>query len=102
MNRYTPLARQPLRSKRKKSRVTKDGRVILEGADYTALIDTVYERDGGICQLCKGGHWIHRSEATLDHLRPRKMGGGERRDTLENVVLACWLGNTLKGSRRLA
>ena len=56
----------------------------------------IYLRDEGTCQYC--GKKLKKSEATLDHLKPKSKGG---RNTWENLVLACYRCNQRKGNKLL-
>lgn len=55
---------------------------------------SIFERDGNYCQYC--GKTFERRRLTLDHVRPRRLGG---KSTWENVVVACRRCNTRKGGR---
>lgn len=55
----------------------------------------VYERDDGRCQYCMNR--VTKSEATYDHVVPRKQGG---QTTWTNIVIACVSCNQKKGARR--
>lgn len=54
----------------------------------------VFARDGGQCQYC--GLGLRRSEATYDHVVPRRAGG---KTTWDNIVLCCLPCNQRKGGR---
>ncbi len=54
----------------------------------------VFARDGGLCQYC--GLGLRRSEATYDHVVPRRAGG---KTTWDNIVLCCLPCNQRKGGR---
>jgi len=54
----------------------------------------VYQRDGYRCQYC--GERKHASELSYDHVVPRAAGG---RTNWLNIVTACRICNTRKGSR---
>ena len=54
----------------------------------------IYARDRNLCQYC--GKKYPPSELSLDHIIPRKMGGGT---TWENIVCACTRCNVKKGGR---
>jgi 5-methylcytosine-specific restriction endonuclease McrA len=56
--------------------------------------ENVYTRDHGACQYC--GHKVPRTEATYDHVTPRRLGGETR---WENIVIACLECNRDKGGR---
>lgn len=56
-------------------------------------LDDLWERDGGVCQLCFRP--CDRSQASRDHIRPRSRGGS---DNPNNLQLAHRLCNQLKGS----
>lgn len=59
--------------------------------------DVIYERDGGICQLC--GEPVDRSVATIDHIIPFARGGTHEP---ANVQLAHGPCNSRKGSKLMA
>jgi len=66
-----------------------------------ALFEAVFARDGGRCAYCgievrRRRRGLHRAPdlATLDHLRPRSMGGAL---DLGNLVLACQACNGARG-----
>jgi 5-methylcytosine-specific restriction endonuclease McrA len=77
----------------------KDGRVILRGKHYTDLLAFVYERDSRVCHIC--GEYVRSEDKSLDHLKNRKMGGGSRDDSANNVKLAHIVCNTERGSKPL-
>lgn len=54
--------------------------------------ENVYSRDNGKCQYCL--HRVPRSEATYDHVVPRRQGG---RTTWTNIVISCQTCNQKKG-----
>jgi 5-methylcytosine-specific restriction endonuclease McrA len=54
----------------------------------------LFARDRNQCQYC--GRHFPTNELSLDHVRPRSMGGGE---TWENLVCACIRCNARKGGR---
>ena len=56
--------------------------------------ENVYTRDHGMCQYCS--RKIPRTEATYDHVTPRRLGGLTR---WENIVIACIECNRDKGGR---
>ena len=72
------------------------------GVAYEPInVRRVYVRDRWRCGLC--GHkvdkrlkWPNRMCASLDHVVPMSLGGSH---TYDNVHLAHWLCNTLKGTR---
>lgn len=53
------------------------------GRAYYRLVQSVYDRAGGLCWLCGGP--VPRDQASLDHRLPRALGGGNE---LENLALA--------------
>jgi 5-methylcytosine-specific restriction endonuclease McrA len=59
-------------------------------------LDALYERDGGICQLCFRP--CDRNSASRDHIRPRSRGGS---DNPNNIQLAHRLCNWRRGSSHL-
>lgn len=68
-------------------RTLKDGRVILSGADYSALRFAVFQRDHHICQICF--QRVCWDDYEMDHYRDKQgnpiqsRGGGKRHDSLE-------------------
>ena len=70
--------------------------------DPTVTQDSIYERDKGICYIC--GNLTYREyenrptnqRATLDHIIPVSKGGNH---TFDNVRIACWRCNSIKGNR---
>ena len=56
--------------------------------------DNVYARDRGECQYC--GVSVSRTQATFDHVVPRRLGG---KLTWDNAVVACRGCNQRKGGR---
>lgn len=54
----------------------------------------VFLRDRGQCQYC--ARKLARSEATYDHVVPRRLGG---KTTWQNIVIACFACNQKKGGR---
>jgi 5-methylcytosine-specific restriction endonuclease McrA len=70
--------------------------------DPTVTQDLIYERDKGICYLC--GNLTYKEyenrpanqRATIDHIIPVSKGGNH---TFENVRIACWRCNSIKGNR---
>jgi 5-methylcytosine-specific restriction endonuclease McrA len=81
-------------------RVEKYGSKALIDAAVTQ--DSIYDRDKGICYLC--GNLTYREyesrpanqRATLDHIIPVSKGGSH---TFDNVRIACWRCNSIKGNR---
>lgn len=70
-----------------------------KGTPYT--LEAVAERDRWRCHLCgkrvkKSAKWPDRTCPSIDHLVPISAGGV---DGLENVALAHWYCNTLRGTR---
>ena len=70
--------------------------------DPAVTQDFIYERDKGICYLC--GNLTYKDyenrpanqRATIDHIIPISKGGNH---TFENVRIACWRCNSIKGNR---
>ena len=87
MMRSQPLRRTPFRSRRKRTRITKDGRLILSPEAWSLQRKLVYERDGGRCRRCRKP--ILLSQAEIDHKRKRGMGGGTRDDRIRNLRTLC-------------
>lgn len=70
--------------------------------DSSVTQDAIYERDKGICYLC-GNLTFKEYEnrpanqrATLDHIIPVSKGGNH---SFDNVKIACWRCNSIKGNR---
>jgi 5-methylcytosine-specific restriction endonuclease McrA len=59
----------------------------LHGQAYLAQRKLAWERDGKKCVWC--GKTLTIYEAEMDHIKLRKMGGGERDDSLENLRTLC-------------
>lgn len=57
------------------------------------LKDWVYKQQKGRCTYCNTP--VTRAQATLDHIVPRSLGGGNNK---ENLCLACQTCNETKGS----
>lgn len=56
------------------------------------------KRDGPVCRIC-GKMWPStppKTEATIDHIVPRALGGSDR---LDNLQLACKSCNHYKGAK---
>lgn len=82
-------------------------RAIAYGTEYDphTTLRRVYDRDGGICQLCGkptdwnahewGGHF-GALYPTIDHIVPMSKGGAH---TMDNVQLAHAICNSIKGNR---
>ncbi len=65
-----------------------DGREICRtGATWKARRRQAWERDGHCCQDC--GIGLSLEWAEIDHVMPRRMGGGWRDDRLENLRTLC-------------
>jgi hypothetical protein len=85
-------------------RVMKDGREVCnlnckEGRDiYMGRIRTAWESQSRLCGIC--GLYLKISEATADHIKLRKMGGGSRDDKQENISAVHPTCNTQRGSQR--
>lgn len=60
--------------------------------------DSIYERDGGVCQI--SGKFVGREGGNLEHLMPTSRGGAAR--DFENVVWCSVPLNSMKGNRTLA
>lgn len=80
-----------------------EGRPVLAGGRWIKPHQRVaiYERDGGVCQLCSepvdfDAHVMSADAPTLDHVLPRSLGGG---DEPENLRLACRACNVTRGNR---
>lgn len=76
-------------------------RAILDRPLATIRLEDVWERDGGLCQLCgdpidRAVPWPHPDSLTLDHIQPLARGGTHEP---ANVQLAHALCNLRKGAR---
>lgn len=56
----------------------------------------VCERDGFRCAYCKTAARIVAGDMTIDHIVPETLGGPTE---LDNLCLACWRCNLIKGQR---
>lgn len=75
-------------------KVTKDGRTILGGKDYTEFRRQVYYAQGAQCKSCSRYTFFLASMEDdysfhVHHTNGRGMGGGKRDDTLEAVIGLC-------------
>ena len=82
-----------------------DGRQVCQytpagNGEYLARRRIAWNLQKGICTICH--ERLPWEQATTDHVKPRKMGGGERDDREENLAAVHWQCNSLKGSRRIA
>lgn len=89
-----------LANRRKDKRITKDKMI-----DKDITLGKLYERDNGICHLCGGlcdwndePNHIDSKYPSIDHLIPIANGGEH---SWENVKLAHWYCNTLRGDAPL-
>ena len=64
-----------------------------------ALRQTVAERSGCRCSYCQTAESITGALFTVDHIVPESLGG---HTTLDNLCLACWSCNLIKGDRIVA
>lgn len=70
--------------------------------DSSVTQNAIYDRDQGICYLC--GNTTYKEyenlpmnqRATIDHIIPLSKGGAH---TFDNVRIACWRCNLVKGNR---
>lgn len=62
--------------------------------DKEITLNKVYERDNGICQLCRT--FCNKANASIDHKIPISRGGAH---TWDNVQLAHFNCNSAKGNR---
>lgn len=70
-----------------------------EGRDiYMGRIRTAWEQQKRTCAIC--GKYLKIDEATADHIKLRKMGGGSRDDRQENIAAVHPVCNTSRGSQR--
>ena len=81
-----------------------DGREVLnlltaEGrAEKERRIDIAWDSQDGDCAICQLP--LKRSEATWDHIAPRRMGGGFRDDRQFNIAAVHGRCNGERGSKR--
>ena len=72
-----------------RSKYTKDGRTLLYGKDMEMLRLRVFFRCNGYCEAKSHASacpiWAAWNDGELDHIRPKKMGGGWRDDTEQNT-----------------
>ena len=85
-------------------RIFRDGREVCSqllkaGRDeYQRRKRVAWEEQKGLCAIChKPLRWI---ESTVDHKKPRKMGGSERDDRQDNIAAVHPICNTTRGSQR--
>ena len=78
----------------------KEGRVILSENHLRNLRRLWWQQSKRTCHLCERPI-LDFSDYTLDHLRPKGMGGGSRDDSENNLRPAHWKCNIEKGSKRL-
>lgn len=75
------------------------------GVQYEPIkASKVYERDGWVCGICKEPvdqtlEYPHLMYASLDHIIPMALGGPH---TYENVQLAHFICNSMKGAKRIS
>lgn len=106
-----PLFPKPSQQKQKRKYLDDDGvfrypdgrevccLTLKKGADeYQRRKRVAWENQGRRCSI--GGEPLRWADAVVDHIEPRGMGGGARRDNQENVAAACALHNSQKGSKR--
>lgn len=79
LRRKSNLRRTPFKAKRKPTRVTKDGRLIMGQRDYTFLRLRVWATQGFACGECRRSlHSLDSME--LHHVGGRGMAGSKRDD----------------------
>lgn len=69
----------------------------LSGAQRSEITDLIYERDRGVCHLCRLA--VRREDASVDHLIPEARGG---ESTLSNLALAHRRCNYSRGDKAIA
>ena len=121
LKRKTPLrAKAPMKKKRVRPRkvkavvsivsglpykVLRDGREICRKSsagleEYKRRRDLMYERDSGICCVCK--RFIPKGQETFEHKDGRGLGGNRRDDRIENNGVSHWDCNSKRGGGRWA
>jgi len=60
------------------------------------LRDAVHERDGYMCAYYKTAAKVVADDMTIDHVVPESLGGPTK---LDNLCMACWRCNLIKGQR---
>lgn len=98
-----PKPSQVLRASEDAFRTLSDGRQICSDTragriEYAHRRWVAWKAQKFRCALCHRP--LRFEEATSDHIRPRKMGAGERDDRQANIQAVCTRCNGLKGSRR--
>lgn len=68
----------------------------LSGAQRARLTDKIYERDQGVCHICR--LHVRREDASVDHLVPQARGGVS---VEENLALAHRRCNYSRGDKAL-
>lgn len=72
---------------------------IKKGMDeYNRRKRVAWEAQGKICAICH--KFLNWGDATVDHIKPRKMGGSSRDDSQSNISAVHWVCNIKKGSQR--
>lgn len=66
----------------------------LSGVQRARLTDKIYERDQGVCHICRLA--VRREDASLDHLVPQSHGG---LSVEENLALAHRTCNYSRGNK---
>ena len=84
-------------------KVMRDGREICQlntkaGMDeYIRRKRVAWEDQKGICAICHLR--LNWGDTTADHIKTRKMGGGERNDAQTNIAAVHWACNAKRGSK---
>ena len=116
----SPLLRPREKGRRYGRRLVPDENGVIHHPDGREVCDTktakgreeygrrklaMFERQGGMCSLCKPSHRLDFGTATFEHSDGRGSGGKHRDDRITKDgkpynSLACWWANMEKGSRR--
>jgi 5-methylcytosine-specific restriction endonuclease McrA len=75
------------------NQLTKPGR-----DEYARRRRLVFDQQKGICAICHLP--IRLEDLTCDHIKPRKSGGSETDDRIENLAAVHWKCNIERGSKR--
>jgi|ERR1700722_2451741 len=84
-------------------KVYPDGREVCSNTkagkdEYLRRLYFAWEKQGRLCGIC--GLPLRKAEASADHIRLRKMGGGSRDDSQKNISAVHPFCNQERGSKR--